>query len=604
MRTRSLVLVAAGGLALGAIGTVARPHERPPREQGRVPLARPHRRALVPRLGRDRALAAAGQPDGLPPRPRRVPLVPRRLDRVGQRLGLHDRRAREQPRAGRVRPAAARVPDRPAPGAQGPLARRRARTRSSSSAPSRSCWSTSSRTRAARRCASTIAVTSSDTAHTLVRGIVSVLALALVVAVFAIVVTRYLRARGALRRALGPVLGTGALVMVVLFVQLVVDTVSEDAADPLYFVFLVTFALVPVAFLAGVLRSRLARSGVADLLVELGRGIPIRDALAHSLGDPSLDLVYWLPEREQLVLPDGSPFQGEAGVRVRHDVRRNGKLVGALIHDPSLADEPELVDAVAAAAALWLDNERLQAELRAQFAFLETIVNTAPSLLMSLDPDGRIVNYNTACERASGFENVEDVRHEYFWDVFISTGRARRGARALREEPGPPTRHLGEHVRQPARRGAGDRVVDCAAAGRVRQRPQHHLRRARRDRAQAARDRARPRARLPQQGHRHHTEPAGRRRRRGEDRRGRRQRLLRRGDGLVGRGDARSQLRGALPRGGPLLRAIGVASAFNGVDPQLRLSRWITQRRRRADHGMDGDADRRHLRPRARARLR
>ena len=375
-----------------------------------------------------------------------------------------------------------------------------ARTRSSSSARSRSCWSTSSLTRAARPVTSTIAVTSSDTAHTLVRGIVSVLALALVVAVFAIVITRYLRSRGALRRALGPVLGTGALVMVVLFVQLIVDTVSEDAADPLYFVFLVTFALVPVAFLAGVLRSRLARSGVADLLVELGRGIPLRDALAHSLGDPSLDLVYWLPEREQLVLPDGSPFEGDDGIRLRHDVRRNGKLVGALIHDPSLADEPELVDAVAAAAALWLENERLQAELRAQFVFLETIVNTAPSLLMSLDPDGRIVNYNTACERASGFENVEDVRLEYFWDVFISPGERDAGARALPEEPRPSRSYVGEHVRQPPRRGVGDRLVDRAAAGPVRQRPQHHLRRARRDRAQAARDRARPRARLPQQG--------------------------------------------------------------------------------------------------------
>ena len=320
----------------------------------------------------------------------------------------------------------------------------------------------------------------------------------------AIVVTRFVRARGALRRALGPVLGTGALVLGVLFVQLVVDTFSEDAAEPLYFLFLVTFALVPVAFLAGVLRSRLARSGVADLLVELGRGVPLRDAVAHSLRDPSLDLVYWLPEREQLVLPDGTPFPGGDGTRLRHDVRRNGKLVGALIHDPSLADEPELVDAVAAAAALWLENERLQAEVRAQFVFLETIVNTAPSLLMSLEPDGRIANYNTACERASGYENVEDVRHEYFWDVFISPGERDEVRERFEKNPAHPRGHLGEHVRQPARRGDGDRLVDRAAPGRVRQRPQHHLRRARRDRAQAARDRARPRARLPQQGRRHH----------------------------------------------------------------------------------------------------
>ena len=287
-------------------------------------------------------------------------------------------------------------------------------------------------------CESTIAVANSDTAHTIAIGIVSVFALGLVLAVLAIVVTRFLRAKGALRRALGPVLGTGALVLGVLIVQLVVETFSEQAAEPLYYVFLVAFALVPVAFLAGVLRSRLARVGVADLLVELGRGAPLRDALAHALRDPSLDLVYWLPDREQLVLPDGVEYQGDDGSRVRHDVVRNGQLVGVLIHDPSLADEPELVDAVAAAAALWLENDRLQAEVRAQYVFLETIVNTAPSLLMSLDPDGRIVNYNTACEHASGFDDVEDVRYEYFWDVFISDGERDEVRARFQSNPGHP----------------------------------------------------------------------------------------------------------------------------------------------------------------------
>ena len=195
---------------------------------------------------------------------------------------------------------------------------------------------------------------------------------------------------------------------------------------------------MPVAFLAGVLRSRMARVGVADLLVELGRGAQLRDALAHALRDPSLDLVYWLPDRAQLVYPDGTEFRDEGGTRLRHDVQRNGQLVGALIHDSSLADEPELVDAVAAAAALWLENERLQAEVRAQFVFLETIVNTAPSLLMSLDADGRIANYNTACERASGFENVEDVRHEYFWDVFIAPSERDEVRARFESDPAHP----------------------------------------------------------------------------------------------------------------------------------------------------------------------
>ena len=135
-------------------------------------------------------------------------------------------------------------------------------------------------------CKSMIAVTDSDTASTVVGVTVGVLALALVGAIFVIVVIRYLHARGALRRALGPVLGTGALVMLVLLLELIVGTFSDAAADPLYYVFLVTFALVPVAFLAGVLRSRLARAGVGDVLLALARGTPIRDALAQTSGRP------------------------------------------------------------------------------------------------------------------------------------------------------------------------------------------------------------------------------------------------------------------------------------------------------------------------------
>ena len=170
-------------------------------------------------------------------------------------------------------------------------------------------------------CKSTIAVTDSDTASTVVGLIVGVLALALVVAILLIVVIRYVRARGALRRALGPVLGTGALVMLVLLLQLIIGAFSETAAEPLYYVFLVTFALVPVAFLAGVLRSRLARAGVGDVLLALAGGTPIRDAIAQTLRDPTLEIAYWLPESGRYVSADGKPL-GEETRPPRRDARR------------------------------------------------------------------------------------------------------------------------------------------------------------------------------------------------------------------------------------------------------------------------------------------
>ena len=270
-------------------------------------------------------------------------------------------------------------------------------------------------------CLSTVAVTDDSTAQTLTQVAVTGLALALIGAILATVGRRFMRSSPALRRVLGPVIVTGAIAMLVAVGELAVGIFSERAAEPLEFVFLAAFATVPLAFLAGVLRARLARSAVGELLLDLAAGgASLRDALARALHDPSLDIVYWLPQRELFVWHDGNPFIDEGGPRTARYVEHNGKRVAAVLHDPSLADEPELVDAVAAAAGLWLANEQLQAELRAQYDFLETIVNTAPSLLMSLDLEGHIVNFNTACERASGFENVEDIRHQYFWDVFIS----------------------------------------------------------------------------------------------------------------------------------------------------------------------------------------
>ena len=101
-----------------------------------------------------------------------------------------------------------------------------------------------------------------------------------------------------------------------------------------------------------------------------------------------------------------------------------------------LTEEHELVEALTAASGLWLDNERLQAKLRAQVNFLETTVNTSPSLLCSLDREGRISNLNEAARRVSGFDDEEEVRWHAFWDVFVAPDE-RDGARRDFERASP-----------------------------------------------------------------------------------------------------------------------------------------------------------------------
>jgi len=129
--------------------------------------------------------------------------------------------------------------------------------------------------------------------------------------------------------------------------------------------------LAPLAFLIGLLDARLARSAIGDLVVGL-RTDPepedLRDALSLALRDPSLTLVYWLPEFGTYADFDGRRVElpPPGGRRAMTVIDRAGTPVAALLHNPSLEDEPELLAAVTAAVGIALENTRLQVELRAR----------------------------------------------------------------------------------------------------------------------------------------------------------------------------------------------------------------------------------------------
>ncbi len=136
---------------------------------------------------------------------------------------------------------------------------------------------------------------------------------------------------------------------------------------------LALFALVPYGFVFGVLRSRVLQAGaVTEFLHRIGDGpdpSDLRDLLSTALGDRSLQVVYWLDRPRRWVDAAGHPavLPGDDDpARAVTRVEREGRAVGALIHDRSLCEDPELVGSVAAAAGLSIENERLQAQLRAR----------------------------------------------------------------------------------------------------------------------------------------------------------------------------------------------------------------------------------------------
>jgi signal transduction histidine kinase len=159
----------------------------------------------------------------------------------------------------------------------------------------------------------------------------------------------------------------------------------------------IAFGLIPVGFLVGLLRTRRHRSVVADLMVELGSAPEpgrLRDLLARALGDPSLQLAFWLPDRRRYVGADGSAIQlpdDDDAHRHASVIEQGGRPLAALIYDPALMEDPKLLGAVAAAARLALENSRLQADLRAR---LLEVRESRARLVTATDAERRRIERN------------------------------------------------------------------------------------------------------------------------------------------------------------------------------------------------------------------
>jgi len=172
------------------------------------------------------------------------------------------------------------------------------------------------------------------------------------------------------RRSIAFVIDSFAIALVMIAALFVMAAFDVPGFREVQRVTLLVVGLSPIAFLLGLLDARLARSAVGDLIVELGNEPgpqDLRDALAHALRDPSLTLAYWLPNFQTYVDVNGRPVRlPDDDTRTATLIDRDGEHVAALVHDPALDDEHQLLEGVGAAAGMSLENARLQAELRAR----------------------------------------------------------------------------------------------------------------------------------------------------------------------------------------------------------------------------------------------
>jgi PAS domain S-box-containing protein len=133
---------------------------------------------------------------------------------------------------------------------------------------------------------------------------------------------------------------------------------------------------------------------VLDLEEAEGPG-QLLDALRRALGDPSLKLAYWLPDRRRWIDVSGWEIDIEAEAQGRGTalVEHEGQIVAALIHDPTLREQYDLVHAVSAAARLTLARDRTVQALRQSESRYRALLDAMPDLMLRMSRDGTYLDW-------------------------------------------------------------------------------------------------------------------------------------------------------------------------------------------------------------------
>jgi len=101
----------------------------------------------------------------------------------------------------------------------------------------------------------------------------------------------------------------------------------------------------------------------------------------------------------------------------------------AAYEGPFLVEERRLIDALAQRLGRIAERIRVQEELRRERDFAESLIETAPAIILVLDPGGRVVRVNPYMEEVSGYR-LDEVRGKDWFRTFLPP-RSRKRMRAL-----------------------------------------------------------------------------------------------------------------------------------------------------------------------------
>jgi signal transduction histidine kinase len=218
-----------------------------------------------------------------------------------------------------------------------------------------------------------LAVADSPTTLAIGRWIQSAAGLAVMVAAAVLLAGRFRRADRIGRRVLGPLYLYGiAAVLAVPIIAAVIRPLTGMPAFVSSTLQVLLLTAVPVAIGYAMLTGGFARTGDVQ---ELGAWLSVADgdheelesALARTLGDPSVRLVFWSDETGTFLDAQGRPVTVAAAGRSVGvvDVNMSGRRVAVIEYDAVLIAQPSLVAAAGRVVAMAIDRIRIAAELRA-----------------------------------------------------------------------------------------------------------------------------------------------------------------------------------------------------------------------------------------------
>jgi hypothetical protein len=204
-----------------------------------------------------------------------------------------------------------------------------------------------------------------------------------------ILARRWREATPAARRLLGPVLVAGGTTLFFFALTIVVYPLSEPAADLLGLGFVAGFLATPFVFLWGILRTRLTRLDVGTLLADSGETptlVETQEALRDALRDPTAELVYRLDDPTGHFKVDGERVRLEEvdDDRAVTEITTTDGPIAAIIHDPALLAEPELLSRVSVALRLRLEKDRSVRALRISEYRSRALLNAIPDTMFRL----------------------------------------------------------------------------------------------------------------------------------------------------------------------------------------------------------------------------